>query len=218
MRDDEDEASRRVHTVDTVPPPAGEDDVYGAKTQIGGLTPEALAMLRQVRDERPQTASTLDDLDVSVFEEDGGARNDGPAPVARMVPAAGRPAAAKPLDVTPEAREVAPPVAPVFAIPRAPLAPRELAPLLDDDDDDEPDPEPEPASYVSVFAPLSGEGPGPETQPSARRQKVLRSRALIIVAALVVLGVALALVTQAGRLYVSHPADAAPVVAPEPSP
>jgi len=56
MRDDDDEAERGVHTVPTVPPPPGEDDVYDAKTQVGGLTAEALAMLRQIRDERPLPA------------------------------------------------------------------------------------------------------------------------------------------------------------------
>jgi len=115
MRDDEKDARDRVHTVDTVPPPAGEDDVYDAKTQIGGLTAEQLAILRQVRDEKPPAGLGFEEILVPVFEDDARSPVDAEVRVAKIVPAAGRPAA--PRSPTP-----APAATPVPAI-ATPLVP-----------------------------------------------------------------------------------------------
>jgi hypothetical protein len=113
MRDDEEEAEREVNTVPTVPPPPGEDDVYDAKTQVGGLTAEALAMLRQFRDERVP-AGLHEEANVPVFEDE----DNSPGPIPRVVPAAGKPAVAK----------VAVPASSGPVLPVSALAPRASSP------------------------------------------------------------------------------------------
>jgi hypothetical protein len=253
MRDDEEDSRDRVHTVDTVPPPAGEDDVYDAKTQIGGLTPEQLAMLRQVKDERPPAGLGFEEIVVPIFEDDARSPSDGSIRAAKIVPAAGRAASAKattptpqvtpsvpavtpvapvvtplvpaskrppvtlndprardsdpalpqattkavagkggdtravgskPVDASTALREETPPIAPVFAVVKAD---RDLAPLFDAEDQDA-EQEPEPPSYVSVFAPISGDGVAPRAGASA--PSAPRGRALVIFAALVVMALA----------------------------
>jgi len=88
MRDDEADDHGGRHDVATIPPPPGESDIYDAKTQVGGLPPEAMALLRQLRDEPRDPARSLEEANVPVFVEDSGASSE-PAPK----PAAGRPAA-----------------------------------------------------------------------------------------------------------------------------
>jgi hypothetical protein len=88
MRDDEADAKKNEAT--TIPPPAGESDIYEAKTQVGGLPPDALEMLRALRDETPSPGRG-GEANVPVFVEE-----EEPQP-SRPRPAAGVPAA-KPLE------------------------------------------------------------------------------------------------------------------------
>ena len=45
--DNKDEAASAINSVDTVPPPPGEDDAYNAPTKVGAMPPELLAVLRE---------------------------------------------------------------------------------------------------------------------------------------------------------------------------
>jgi hypothetical protein len=67
MRDDESDGKKTEAT--TIPPPAGESDIYEAKTQVGGLPPEALEMLRALRDETPSLGRG-GEANVPVFVEE----------------------------------------------------------------------------------------------------------------------------------------------------
>jgi hypothetical protein len=79
MRDDEADATKNEAT--TIPPPAGESDIYEAKTQVGGLPPEALEMLRALRDEAPSPGHGAE-ANVPVFVEEEEAQPSRPRPAA----------------------------------------------------------------------------------------------------------------------------------------
>ena len=222
MRDDEDDREEGVHTVPTVPPPADESDPYEAKTQVGGLSDEALAMLRQMRDEKLSPVGTREEASVPVFVDD-----DDPRSEPRPRPAAGVPAEARPrpaAGMPPHARvptearaPEAPtpkspfvltraltsvstsasasderPVAAVFSLPKAPEAPSEVAPS--------PPAESEPLSYVPVFGPLTR-----ETVDSARAQPLVRSPPLGVVVLVVLTALALIVVAELGWIPFLHP-------------
>ncbi len=113
MRDDDDEDGPR--SAPTVPPPPGEDDVYDAATRVGGLTPEALAMLKQLRDEKPLGAS-MGDLNLPVFVED---ELESQAKPSAVRPAAGAPAPS-PAATEPKAAAPATAKAPEPAVTKEP--------------------------------------------------------------------------------------------------
>jgi hypothetical protein len=73
MRDDDDSAEQEDREKDTptVPPRAGEQDIYESETMIGSLTPELLALMRQ-QDEKPAQgdAGEGEEANVPVFEGD----------------------------------------------------------------------------------------------------------------------------------------------------
>jgi hypothetical protein len=123
MRDDETDG--REHTRATLPPPPGEADIYDAKTQVGGLSAEALAMLRQLKDERPPSNRASEEV-VPVFVDDEDPRSG-----------------SRPTPVEAEAE-----VPPVFSVPKAPLpAPSVDAAALEAPSVDSS----EPASYSPAF-------------------------------------------------------------------
>jgi hypothetical protein len=173
MGDDKAEDGEK-HTVPTVPPPAGETDIYDAKTQVGGLPPEALALLRQMRDEEP-SRGPVGEANVPVFTDDSDA--DAVAPSGRLPlvrPAAGAPAAAVRSSPTPVEPATKPGDAPPVITPVAPqAAPMErkaenawLAGLASRGTP-EADPS-EPEHYASVFAPLPESSASPEVSAADR--------------------------------------------------
>jgi len=160
---DDDANDGDKHTATTVPPPAGEDDIYDAKTQVGGLPPEALAMLRAIRDEAP-TGGSGKEANVPVFVEEEQPVSK-PRPAAGMPaprPAAGVPALPTPLMVPLTPNPLAlrgPPTTPpsepppaVFSVkvPSAPVTADSVPPLVAPREA----PSAEPESYEAVFAPL----------------------------------------------------------------
>jgi hypothetical protein len=89
MRDDDDSAEqeeREKHEVPTVPPRAGEENVYESETMIGSLTPELLALLRQ-QDEQPIDVGTGEEANVPVFVmDDAPPAPASPAEIPRRTP------------------------------------------------------------------------------------------------------------------------------------
>jgi len=195
MRDDRDDGDA-AHTVPTVPPPPGEDDVYDAATRVGGLSPEALATLRQLRDEKPISTTPADDSNVPVFLEDDLASEPKvrPAPRVPSVPA-------EPTVVVEP--EPSPPM-PTFTASKTAPAPKDVAPTDVAPTDDEP-----PPSYVAVFGPLSSATP--EAEVPAEPGTPLLSPAVVAIAFAVILAVTAGVMARLGLLPFQHRAPSPPV-------
>jgi hypothetical protein len=199
MRDDHDGEENRVPTV---PPPDGESDVYDAATRVGGLSPEALAMLRQVRDEKPTGA--VGELNLPVFEDAG----EGETTVKRAASAAAAAALSSPRPAAgmPATRAAAPTPAPIA--PPA-VAPSELRPIAAAEPARAPDPPKkaslppliavpaaavsdlaEPESYEAVFAPLPPSTATPETGGGAPRPQPATAASPALPIVLIISGVA----------------------------
>ena len=130
MRDDDADDGEK-HEATTVPPPAGESDPYEAATRVGGLPPEALAMLRQLREEKPPRIAP-GDANVPVFtddDEDEGQKPGlvGPAAGSKPKMKAAAPVAAAPVVASAVSSPRGAPAAPLA--PPPPVAPQGPAPL-----------------------------------------------------------------------------------------
>jgi hypothetical protein len=231
MPDDEQRGERREHSVSTVPPPAGEHDIYDAKTQVGGLTPEALALLRQLKDEADAPARSKEEAQVPVFEEEEVPRSAGKFKAAR--PAAGEPPAREVARVAELDKAIRASITnPV--VPRPPAVPRELEPVAPSPAASSParrpavdapaapgGTEPVAEQYLPVFGappggsePADGRAPAPARAPGAVHPGFLL---LAIVVALSMAAVLFLLLPGAPRATESPSLRAAPPPGTAPS-
>jgi hypothetical protein len=186
---DDDADDGEKHSATTVPPPAGESDIYEAKTQVGGLPPEAMELLRQMKEEMPSSHRGAQ-ANVPVFIEDE-------PPSGKLRPAAGARAPAPPAPQRPPPAPE-PAIEPVFAPKPEAAAARPP-----------PKPLPDPESYQALFAPLppSTANPGVAAPPEAPPPAPAAGRSLIpfyVVGAILVLGFTLVFMAQAGLIPGLH--------------
>jgi hypothetical protein len=197
-----------------VPPPAGETDIYEAKTQVGGLPPEAMALLRQLR-EGPDAGRSIEEANVPVFVEDSGATSDAAPGSGRRAAAPIRPAAGAPIaKLTPAPIAVEPP-SPDYSVlgssSTSHVSPSNSARAADLASPQPPPSAPpaDPRPYASVFAPLAAEAPAavaplPPSTPGASSRSPI-----VIVGVLVAL--LIVVLAQAGMIPGLAPLGPTPV-------
>ncbi len=163
MPNDDRRGGDRERSISTVPPPAGESDIYEAKTQVGGLTPEALAMLKQLRDEsKPPSTRASEEAQVPVFESEGKLRAAAPVRPSTE-PLASRDAIRQAALEKAIQASIGQPT-----VPRPPAVPRDLEPVRA---------EPRPVAHVASQEPQPAE-PARQAPRSRPRPELILQDAL----------------------------------------